>query len=231
MSTAGTPSRLSRERIVVAALEYIDEHGPQQLTMRKLGTVLGVEGMALYRHVEGREALLEAVVRHLMADVTHELDAELGATWQGYLQDIAHRIRGVAQRHPQAFPLVATRHPAAPWICPPIRDLDLIEHFLSTLRGQGLSGEQAVQVYQAFSSFLLGHLLLEVIHAGSDLSPVEMPLNEGDAEVSTEDEELDLSEFPTVQALTRSLRRDTSQEQFEIGLETLIDRLEMNLSQ
>lgn len=223
--------RLSRDRIVTAALEFIDEHGPEQLTMRKIGAALGVEGMALYRHVAGREGLLEAVVRQIMADVAGHDDPDLAATWQGYLQDLAHRVRAVAAEHPRAFPLVATRHPAAPWICPPLRDLELVEEFLSRLLGFGFTQAQAVHTYQSFSSFLLGQLLLDAMHHGATTGPTSVPVNEGKSEVPTEDEQQSLEEFPTVAALADLLGRDAASEQFELGLEALIDRLELSLSQ
>ena len=57
---------MDRAVIVDAAIRYIDQHGAQGLTMRGLGHELGVEGMALYRFVSGREDLLEAVVARLL---------------------------------------------------------------------------------------------------------------------------------------------------------------------
>src|SRR3978361_2372647 len=83
---ASTRRNLDRETIVRAALESIDRDGAQGLTMRKLGQELGVEAMALYRHVTGREDLLEAVVASLLAGMPAELDARLTDSWQGYLQ-------------------------------------------------------------------------------------------------------------------------------------------------
>ena len=57
---------LSRERIVATAIEFVDRHGLAALTMRGLGKELGVEAMSLYRHVNGREDLLEGIVDRLV---------------------------------------------------------------------------------------------------------------------------------------------------------------------
>ena len=57
---------LSRERIIAAAVEAIDEEGLGSLTMRRLGARLGVEAMSLYRYVPGREDLLDGVVDALV---------------------------------------------------------------------------------------------------------------------------------------------------------------------
>lgn len=199
--------------------------------MRGLGQQLGVEAMSLYRYVSGREDLLEAVVKVLLEDLRHTIDSQLSETWQGYLQTLAHEVRQIAVDHPAAFPLVATRHPAAPWLRPPLRSLELVEDFLATLSHHGFTDQQVVGTYRSFSSFLLGHLLLESAVRGAETSPVEEPLDEGNATIPHEDGEVDLSGSPTITRLQDLLSQDRSSEEFEISLETLLDRLEMNLSQ
>ena len=223
--------RLSRAAIVRAAVGYIDLHGAQGLTMRGLGQELGVEAMALYRHVTGREDLLEAVVAELLDGVTQGLDPQLTGSWQGYLQTLAHAVRRIALDHPSAFPLVATRHPAAPWLRPPLRSLELVEDFLAALSSYGMTDEQVVEVYRAFSSFLLGNLLLEAAQRGAETSPVKEPLDEGSAQLPNTDGQLDLSGEPVIARFRPLLSEDHSAEEFEVGLETLLDRLELSLSQ
>lgn len=221
---------LDREVIVRAALDSIDRKGSQGLTMRGLALDLGVEAMSLYRYVAGREDLLEAVVARLLEGLSN-LDDQLGKTWQGYLQGLAHAVRRIAVEHPAAFPLVATRHPAAPWLRPPLRSLDLVDDFLSTLSGFGFTDEQVVGTYRAFSSFLLGNLLLEAAVRGAETSPVHVPLDEGNATVPSWDGKVDLSGSPAVAKFQPLLSQDRSAEEFEISLETLLDRLELELAQ
>ena len=223
--------RLDRDAIVEAALRSIDQRGAQGLTMRGLGQDLGVEAMSLYRYVTGREDVLEAVVTRLLQGLRAELDDQLTETWQGYLQTLAHAVRRIAVEHAAAFPLVATRHPAAPWLRPPLRSLELVEDFLATLSRHGFTDEQVVDTYRAFSSFLLGQLLLESAMRGADTGPVEVPLDEGDAQVGNADESVDLTRSPTISRLRTLLSEDRSREEFETALETLLDRLEMNISQ
>jgi TetR/AcrR family tetracycline transcriptional repressor len=226
------PARgLDREVVVRAALQAIDARGPHNLTMRGLGQDLGVEAMSLYRYVSGREDLLEAVVALLLENFRSELDESIAGTWQGYLQALAHAVRRIAVEHPAAFPLVATRHPAAPWLRPPLRSLELVEQFLSTLLSHGFTDDQAVGTYRAFSSFLLGQLLLESAARGAETGPAEDPLDEGGASVPTTDAAADTSDNPTVMRLRSLLSEDRSTEEFEVGLETLLDRLELRLTQ
>lgn len=228
---AATGEKLSREVIVRAAIAFIDRHGSQGLTMRGLGHELGVEAMALYRYVTGREDLLEAVISELLSGLREDLDDELTDSWQGYLQALAHRVRRIAVDHPGVFPLMATRHPAAPWLRPPLRSLELVEDFLNTLSDHGLTDEQVVEAYRAFTSFLLGNLLLEAAQHGAQTSPIQEPLDEGDAQIPNEDGGLDLSGNPTILRFRALLSEDRSADEFEIALETLLDRLELELSQ
>jgi TetR/AcrR family transcriptional regulator, tetracycline repressor protein len=221
---------LDRDVIVRAALDSIDRNGAQGLTMRGLALDLGVEAMSLYRYVAGREDLLEGVVTLLLEGLT-DLDEQLGQTWQGYLQGLAHAVRRIAVDHPAAFPLVATRHPAAPWLRPPLRSLELVDDFLSALSGFGFTDEQVVGTYRAFTGFLLGNLLLEVAVRGAETSPVEEPLDEGQATVPNRDGRVDLSGSPAVRRFQPLLSQDRSAEEFEVSLETLLDRLELELSQ
>ena len=230
-STAGVKRSLDRDTIVRAALGFIDRHGAQGLTMRGLGQDLGVEAMALYRYVTGREDLLEAVVKMLLEGLHQDLDEQLSETWQGYLQTLAHAVRRIAVDHPAAFPLVATRHPAAPWLRPPLRSLELVDAFLSTLSHHGFTDEQVVDAYRSFTSFLLGQLLLESAMRGAETSPVDVPLDEGNAQIPNEDGQVDLRSSSNVARLRPLLSEDRSQEEFETTLETLLDRLELSLSQ
>lgn len=223
---------LSRDAIVREALAVIDERGTGALSMRKLGQRLNVEAMSLYTHVSGREDLLEAIVAYLLNDVVEGLDQNLARTWQGYLQALAHQIRAIAVDHPQAFPLVATRHPATPWLRPPLRSVDIVQDMLANLSANGFNDTKMVDAYRSFSSFLLGQLLLESATRGAETGPVEEPLNEGNASLPEGDVDVDLDDAaPIVTRLRPMLSEDHSTEEFEIGLETLLNRLEMELSQ
>lgn len=231
--TVGRPSspRLSRELIVDTALAQIDRAGAQGLSMRSLAQDLGVEAMSLYRYVHGKEDLLEGVVSRLMDGLTSNLDGELAEHWQGFLQTVAHEVRRIAIDHPNAFPLVATRHPAAPWLRPPLRSIEVVDVFLATLLGHGLSDRQAVDAYRAFSSFLLGQLLLESAVRGAETGPVEEPLDEGGAAIPEADGSAALDSASEVRRLRTLLSEDRSEEEFEVSLEALLDRLSQNLSQ
>lgn len=242
MEHGGTSSRLpvarpalTRESVVDAAVRYVDEHGLARLTMRALGGELGVQAMSLYRYVNGREDLLEAMVDRLVQALHlhpgRQVHPEEG--WQGYLQWLAHAVRGIAVEHPRIFPLVASRHPSAPWLRPPLRSLDVVEDFLHNLTLRGFGDEEAVAAYRAFSGFLLGSLLLEAAVRGSSTGPADEALDEGDGSVPNADGRgagSTLADHPTIARLEGLLSQDRSDEEFELALEELLDRLDRMVS-
>jgi AcrR family transcriptional regulator len=210
---------LDRERILSTAVRFIDENGLLDLTMRKLGAVLGVEAMSLYRYVPGREELLDGVVNTIVDEMYEDDDVidEPRDGWQDFLQRLAHGVRRIALAHPIAFPLVASRPPEAPWLRPPLRNLKWVESFLAGMRSEGFSDAAAVAAYRAFTSFLLGHLLLEVASRGADVGPLDT-LDDGEPSP-------DLSDYPLVKRLRSALAEDHSAAEFEESLENLIDRI------
>lgn len=233
-ATVARRETLTRDRIVSAAIAFVDDHGLTALTMRRLGRELGVEAMSLYRYVNGREDLLEGMVDHMVAQLHLRPGGgglEPADGWQAYLQWLAHGVRGLARAHPQVFPLIATRHPAAPWLRPPLRSLRVVDDFLTVLISRGFSDDRAVYAYRAFSSFLLGHLLLEVTVLGAQVSPAEEPLDEGSSDVPNADQQLELKEFPHLQRLEDRLSEDHAGPEFEQALEDLLDRLDREITE
>lgn len=225
--------RLNRARIIDQAVAIIDASGPSALTMRRLGQELGAEAMSLYRYVNGREDLLEAVVDRLVGELRVDPGGEMHPMdgWQAFLQWMAHEVRRLALEHPNAFPLIATRHPAAPWLRPPLRSLRVVQEFLDGLTSRGFTDDQAVAAYRSFTSFLLGHLLLESAAHGASTAPVDEPLNEGEADLPNADVDVELSDYPTVARLRGKLSEDHTEEEFEKALEALLERMDLALTQ
>jgi AcrR family transcriptional regulator len=62
-AAGATRVRLSRDRVLRAAVDFADDHGLASLSMRKLGEAVGVEAMSLYNHVANKDELLAACHR------------------------------------------------------------------------------------------------------------------------------------------------------------------------
>jgi AcrR family transcriptional regulator len=254
-SSAGSAARrrkgLSAELVARTALELIDEEGVGAASMRAIASRLGVEAMSLYKHVATRDALLDAVVDLVVAELDRDPEVVRDARdgWRDYLQRLARGVRRYALAHPHAFPLVTTRPAEAPWINPPLRSLPWIESMLSTLQEAGFDDEQVLFTYRSFNSFLLGYLLMETGartlrdpqdgdgSMGTPDEPVPGGLTptrteeeqEAVAEAETVGEKLDpqgdieVEEFPTIHRLAARLAEDRFDEEFERGLQRLLD--------
>lgn len=227
-STSRRRAGLTRAGVVAAALDHLEDSGLGSLTMRELGKRLKVEAMSLYRHVPGKDELLDAVVDRLVEEMRQDPDVPAEPTdgWQDFLRRQAHGVRRVAIAHPRAFPLIASRPPEAPWLRPPLRSLDWVETFLAGLRTEGFSDRAAVDAYRAFTGFLLGNLLLEVSAAGADIGPMDV-LDSEDPEPADDPGLAAMRrDFPVVASLRELLREDRSAEEFDLALDQLVERIE-----
>ncbi len=223
-ASATRPARrgyLDRDQILRAATRYIDTHGLARLTMRRLGAELGVEAMALYRYVPSREDLLDGVAEELIDELLEDDRVRVRPPeWQSYLRELAFAVRDVALDHPQVFPIVATRPPAAPWLRPPLRSLRFVDSFLASLSACEFSDAAVVSTYRAFTTFLLGHLMLEVGAQGAELES---------ADPGRSAEPTELNHYPDVVRLAPALATDHGLLEFEQSLASLLDRIDTSL--
>ena len=62
-----------KNEMIEAGLKYIDEHGVDDLSMRKLADICGVSSAAPYAHFENKQAFIDAVQEHITNLFTSEL--------------------------------------------------------------------------------------------------------------------------------------------------------------
>jgi AcrR family transcriptional regulator len=74
--------RLSRVRIVQAAIDFADTQGLEALSMRSLGKELGFGVMSLYNHVDGKDDLLDAMVDVVSFEIELPQDDKIAANWK-----------------------------------------------------------------------------------------------------------------------------------------------------
>jgi TetR/AcrR family transcriptional regulator, tetracycline repressor protein len=85
---------ITRERIVSAALELLDDKGMDALTVRALAARLDVRAPALYWHVRNKQELLDEMATEVMRRVTATLAAlPPGDDWRADLTAYAHVLR------------------------------------------------------------------------------------------------------------------------------------------
>jgi AcrR family transcriptional regulator len=182
---------LDRDRVLMSALDLVDEEGLEALTMRRLGRRLDRNPMTLYRYVTSHDELLDGVVEVVVGLL--EIPSGEGS-WQEDLRITAHRFRDIALDHPHALPLVATRPLATPLGLRPLGTLRPLERILEILEEAGFSPRDALHVYRAYFALLLGHVLGELQELVTDP-------DETDALLRLGLHHLPAKEFPRTRAL------------------------------
>ena len=104
-------ARLSRARVLDAAIDLADREGIDAVSMRRLGQALGVEAMSLYTHVRNKDDLLDGMADALVGRIPV---GRLGQGWQGTLRDTILGARAVMLRHAWAARVVETRPQPGP---------------------------------------------------------------------------------------------------------------------
>ncbi|MFB8244287.1 TetR/AcrR family transcriptional regulator [Streptomyces sp. NPDC055952] len=214
----GRYGRLSRERVLASALELVDREGLSALSMRRLGTELGVEAMALYRYAPSKDSLLDGLVEALYLELEERLasDGGTGGDWRAGLHRIARSTYDVCLTHPHAVPLLSTRLLAVPLARRPAAVLRDHERVLALLRGAGFEEEAAAGLFRTFTAWLLGYVSVE-------LRPVVDNPDETEPAFRLGVHRLSPKELPTLRESAAALAEPGGPEGLAAGLDALLD--------
>lgn len=150
--TAAPRQPLNRDRVVKAAIALADEDGLESVTMRRLGTAVGVEAMSLYNHVANKDDLIDGMVDAVFAEVELPRPEE---DWRTAMRKRAMSTRTVLARHPWAVNLLETRTDPGPATR---RHHDAI---IGCLRNAGFSLQLTGHAYSVLDSYIYGFALEE----------------------------------------------------------------------
>jgi AcrR family transcriptional regulator len=203
---------LNRERVLRAALALADDGGIEALSMRRLGQRLGVEAMALYKHVANKDEVLAGIVDII---VGHIDIMESGISWKESMRSRAISMRKAFACHPWALGLLESRRSLGP------AALRYCDSVLGVLREAGFSAVMAMRAFSVLDSYAYGY------------SIQEKSLPSGSATETTEATEQFLRQLPddeypylaeTAACIMQSGLDFT--EEFELGLDLLLEALE-----
>lgn len=99
---------LSRERIVLTAIELLDAQGVSGLTMRRLAECLGSGVMSLYWHVNNKEDVFDLALDSVLEYRDAGLSAE-PSDWRGQVVRLLEDWRANMLRHPWSVSLLPRR--------------------------------------------------------------------------------------------------------------------------
>lgn len=187
--------RLTRARVLDAALRLVDAEGVDALTMRRLGQDLDCDPMALYRYAENRAALLDGVAETVLAALVIGADDE---PWHLRLRRGGHDFRRLALAHPHVVPLIVARPLATPLGLRPWGTLRPLEQILGLLTEAGFAPSRALHIYRAYVGLLHGHVLNELQEVVVDPKATDALLRLGLDRLPPE-------EFPHIRGLAAAL--------------------------
>lgn len=149
---AAAPGRLSRERVLRAAIAIAGETGIASLTIRSLAERLGVKPMSVYYYVKNKSEILDGIVDLVFAEIgLPSLDGE----WSTELHAWALSARHVLARNSWAITLLESRSTPGPAT---LRHHDRI---IGVLRGAGFSVATTAHAYALLDSYVYGFALQE----------------------------------------------------------------------
>ena len=219
MTTPPTPTAraatrrrpLSRDRVLRAAVQLADESGLEAVSMRKLGHVLRVEAMSLYKHVANKDDILDGIADVVMSDF--EVPAG-DADWKSSIRRSAISAHQVLLRHPWASSVIESRRSAGP---ARLRYLDAV---IGTLSAAGFTMQMAIRAIMALDSYTYGFVLQELA----------WPFDEQDAPgvAASFARGLQAGEYPFLIAMAEmaAAAPGGASVDFEFGLDLVLDGLE-----
>lgn len=213
----GRKPRLNPERIVEAALELADRDGIEALTIRRLADALGTKPMTLYHHVDGKDAVLAAMVERVFGEIQ---DPPEELPWREAIRVRCVSAKEVLVRHAWAVRLLETGTSPGP--------VSLAHHeaVLAAFARGGLPLPLMAHAYAILDSFIYGFAIQE---AGL---PVQG--GEGSAELAEEISStfFDPEVFPNLVRLTVDHVMQPGYSfgsSFEFGLDMLLDGFEARI--
>lgn len=204
----GRPA-LPLDRIVAAALELVDEHGADGLSMRSLAQRLGSGTATLYRHFANRSELVAVIVDRMLGEADLDTESLTALPWDRACISFAHSMFDALSRHGNVASLLSGHVPMGP------NALAHRELMLSILLDNGFAPVVAAHAYATLSRYVLG---LAIQRSGSEAA-------DDDAELTTAFRTLDPARYPATVAVAGDLPVPL-EEEFAYGLRLIVAGLE-----
>ena len=204
---------LTKERVLRAAVDLADREGIDSLSMRRLGQELGVDAMALYRHVRTKDEILDGIVEAIVGEIS--LPDSTGG-WKAALRAQVMAARQVMLRHPWSPKVIEERPTVSPTM------LGYIESVLAKLADGNFSIDVAHHAIHVLGSRILG-FNQDLFEDSADPPPSP----EAAAAVARA-----LAAYPHVTELAQSVSHDgvlgacDDDFEFAFGLDLILDGLE-----
>ena len=209
--------RLTRERVIQAALSVADSGGLGSLTIRSLAKELGAKPMSVYYHVANKDEILAALVDIVFSEIQLPVP---GGDWRSEMHKRACSAREVLGRHRWAIGLLESRTDPGP---ANLRHHDTV---IATLQTAGFSAELTAHAYALIDSYVYGSALQEAA------LPFQGPERDGDVMKSIM-EQMPADEYPHLVHMATSYYLRPGYDfgdEFGFGLDLILDGIERMLT-
>ncbi|MEV0615858.1 TetR/AcrR family transcriptional regulator [Nonomuraea sp. NPDC050404] len=205
--------RLSRERIVEAAVALLDAEGANGLSMRALAARLQAGTMSLYEYVQSKEDVLDLALDEVFREIDEPREP---GPWRDFLISQLTQSRAVMHRHPWVPALTATR----PLLGPNAQARSRL--FYGALTDAGLTGPELTAAVGTLSSYVNGYV------ASENIWWERMRTSEADAEIRAKVDG-HLRENSTEYADQAQVGNGDFDGQFLMGLDLILDGIASRL--
>jgi AcrR family transcriptional regulator len=145
-------ARLDRDSVLRAGLELAEDDGLEAVTLRNLAARVGVTPMALYRHVAGKDDLLDGMTDLVYAELAIP---QPEGDWWSELAALARSTRRLLLAHPVVAPLFARP------LAGPI-SVKLGQALIDTLYRAGFDGPDVHELHTQLSQMVFSLILTEI---------------------------------------------------------------------
>jgi AcrR family transcriptional regulator len=211
-------SSLSRESIVEAALELMAREGAGALTLRRLGSELGVDATAFYRHFPDKDSLVLAVGDHVAGWALERVEAQRDDAddWRDTVRLVARTSWQAARLFPAAAALMFARTTGE------VAERRMVELLLATVEPLGLDPATTVRVYRMF-----GDAILAITQSNALLQSLEPTLQDKNSSAWSRIYAAQQGDaFPVTRRHVAELLSVTEEDVFEFTIENLIRGVE-----
>lgn len=202
--------RLSRDRILAAAVGLVAREGVEGLSMRRLAQDLDVWPMAVYRYFHDKDELLAAMIGAAADSVPLP---EGTGPWRAQMSELLRGARLALRPHSSSLGLRGGQ----PLVTP--GGLRMSEAALRLLERAGFCPPEAMRAWRALFGYTIGFAALTGGDARDDAA------HEARAAIAMGGE----TDYPALTTATKQLDAADDEAQFDYGLNLLLDGLEASL--
>ena len=217
----GPKPALTLRRIVEAGVRVADAEGLEAVSMGRVAAEAGTAPMSLYRHIQGKDELLDLMVDEAWGPAPDALAP--GESWRQALSRWAWTIRTLAQRHRWVIRVPLNSLPILP------NQVAWFDHALTSLGGTGLSEARKASVIMLLAGYVRNVATTEADIAAavqaSGLAPIEWMTNYA----RTLRELADPGRFPALTAFFEAgvfEIEDGPDDEFIFGLDRILDGIQ-----